>query len=186
MKASKKSSALLFALLCGSFGVRAQEVGSVSAEILAVDQASRTGTAVVSVTGTDGKPLEAFNKSYGSFPSHVSPIGGTFGRIEILAYLCADDFPTPPGSACRWVPMIVNRYPVQTGTIPGRDIPNVFRVTFKAEPSEVGDQDLTTPGKVIPILIQVKIIQTGTVVLNGGTQVSSEREVVTVWRVPAI
>jgi hypothetical protein len=184
MNVRNKASALLLALLFCSPGIRAQEVGFVSAEVVAMDQATRTGTAVVSVTGTDGKPLELFDKSYGSFPSRVSPIGGTFARIEIFAYLCANDFPTPPGPACRWVPMTVNRYPVSTGTIPGRDLPDVFRVTFKSEPSEVGDQDLATPGKAVPILVQAKVVQSGAIVLNGGTQVSSEREVVTVWRVP--
>lgn len=184
MKIGNKGSALLFALLFGSFGVQAQEVGFVSAEIMAVDQATRTGTALVSVTDIDGKPLELFDKSYGSFPTHISLLGGTFGRIEMFAYLCSNDFPTPPGSACRWVPMTVERYPISTGIVPGRDIPNVFRVKFKSEPSEVGDQDLTTPGKVVPILVQAKIIQSGAMVLHGGTQVLSEREVVTVWRVP--
>lgn len=110
-------------------------------------------------------PLDLFDKSYGSFPTRVSPIGGTFGRIEMFAYLCSNDFPTPPGSACLWVPLTVNRSPIGAGTIPGRTIPNVFRVTFQAQASEVGDEDLTTPGKVVPILVQAKIVQSGVVVL---------------------
>lgn len=184
MKAHSKGSAIPFALLLGSFGLHAQEIGSVSAEVVSIDQATRTGTAVVSVTGTDGKPLDLFDQSYGSFPSRVSPVGGTYGRIEIFAYLCSNDFPNPPGSACRWVPMTVTRYSIGTGIVPGRTIPNVFRVAFQAQASEMGDEDLTRPGKVVPILVQAKIVQTGAIVLNGGTQISSEREVVTVWRVP--
>jgi len=191
------------ALLLSGFwspAVIGQELPIGSFDAVVVDVAKdRRVTVVASVTDANGKPLEAFVRSFDHIgPAPSRPLSTLRGSFSVFARLC-ETFELGPqqGSrtACGWVPFKIDPGSIKVlkttdPSIPAYQ-PSVYEFTALPNGEQIGTKDFTKPNWYVSFLVLARVVRgapSGAAVqpTRPPTPIQletvSQREAVAVWR----